>query len=364
MRRKIQFLIVLLSVPLVFNAQTVDDDMYFVPSKNKVTETKTTVSKTTQPTTRQTLRVPVSRVDTVADYHTGALRDVDDYNRRGTKMAARLEGDTLYLDNVDERETPAYRDYDHQGYYDDYGYYDDDYIYSSRLMRYRGYHFYDPFMWDFCYGWYDPWYDPWYGWYGPYYRHGFYSWYDWGWGWHHRPGWDLGWYHGWYPGGYYGYHYPHHRGYIYSNGGRRLGSGSSGYASRAGSRGGRVSAPTRSRGAQYGTRGSLSSDRMTTRQSTATRGSRGNLSSDRESVARGSRGTINRQSSTSSSRSSNSTTTRTTTQPRSSSSSASTRSSSSSSGGFSGGSRGGGFSGGGGGLSGGGNRGGGGRGGR
>lgn len=191
MRRKIQFLIALLSVPLVLNAQTVDDDMYFVPSKKKATETKTTVSQTSQPTMRQTLRVPVSHVDTVADYHTGALRDVDDYNRRGTKMSARLEGDTLYLDTIAERRAPAYRDYDDEGYYDDYGYYDDDYIYSSRLMRYRGYHFYDPFMWDFCYGWYDPWYDPWYGWYGPYYRHGFYSWYDWGWGWHHRPGWDL-----------------------------------------------------------------------------------------------------------------------------------------------------------------------------
>ena len=126
MKRKIQFLIALLSVPLVLNAQTVDDDMYFVPGKSKTTESKSTVSSSAQtPPRRQTLRVPMDRVDTVADYHTGALRDVDDYNRRGAKMSARLQGDTLYLDSIDERRAPAYRDYDDQGYYDDseeYGY--------------------------------------------------------------------------------------------------------------------------------------------------------------------------------------------------------------------------------------------------
>ena len=186
----------LLFVPFALHAQGIDDDMYFVPSKKKTSRTQTTIRND-----KEFLDADAEMDgDAEADYHTGALRDVDDYNRRGKsrdgRVVTRLVNDTLYVSTSDstenayvmqpEEEAPDYVFTDR--------YYDDDFYYTSRLSRYRGIRFYDPFVWDICYGWYDPWYDPWYGWYGPYYRHGYYSWYDWGWGWNYRPGWGGYWY--------------------------------------------------------------------------------------------------------------------------------------------------------------------------
>lgn len=218
MKRNLIAFVALLSLPTMISAQ--DDDMYFVPKKKKadVTTTVTSIPRQTVSTTEHD-----ADRDADTDYHTGNLRDVDEYNRRGTSaqtgdVVARMSGDTLYVTTQDgkvlaypgegeaattmPRESKKYSD----SYYED-NYYDDDFYYATRLSRYHGFFYHDPFFWDVRFGWYDPWYDPWYGYYAPYYRYGYISWYDWGWGWHHHPGWDMCWGHH----GYYRDHYrPHH----------------------------------------------------------------------------------------------------------------------------------------------------------
>ncbi len=187
----------ILALPFAIYAQ--NDDMYFVSSKKKIDQ-KAERSERSQTRHRDASSAWEGTED--ADYHTGSLRDVDEYNRRGSsQVRARLQGDTLY---VQSNETLPEQEYVVR-YEDNYAVdepYCDDYRFSMRLSRYHGFYHYDPFMWDVCYGWYDPWFDPWYGWYGPYYRHGWYSWCDWGWGWGHA---HLGWHHGWGPGWHHGW---------------------------------------------------------------------------------------------------------------------------------------------------------------
>lgn len=155
-------LLAIMFLPL--NAQ--DDDMYFVPKKNKI---------------NSTVVVTYEDTDTEeASYYTGTLRDVDEYNRRGTR---RTLADTLtetpeniYLAGY----TKGYRD----GYSDEYN--------DARYYRVRFSYYYDPWF-------YDPWfYDPWY--YGPrwgydpwYYGPGYYDY----WSWHHRHYWPGWWGPGW-----------------------------------------------------------------------------------------------------------------------------------------------------------------------
>ena len=235
-------LLMFLSITVSVYAQDVDDDMYFVSSKKKATKTTSKSAYQNvvpQKVSDQKVVRPAEDRKADVDFHTGELRDVDDYNRRGnnTQVVARLVNDTLYvtsLDSTNQEQTYVYgKEKDEKGRYNnDENYYEDDYTYTSRLGRYHCVHFIDPWYWDYCYGWYDPWYDPWYGWYAPYYRYGYYSWCDWGW--HYRTSW--GWYHS-HPYGY-GWSYPgyYHHGYYrpvyahrppnpaYRNGGQRAGA--------------------------------------------------------------------------------------------------------------------------------------------
>ncbi|MGN0234577.1 MAG: hypothetical protein ACI4B5_09175 [Bacteroidaceae bacterium] len=233
-----RYLLLILSLMLLpYNtalAQNTDDDMYFIPTKKKAksetpTKEESVTIKTNQPQT--------STLETQVDFHTGQLRDVDEYNRRGNgkeNVTTRLVGDTLYVTSTDSLGNEVVIRYSgddassvtvtqepkNDYWYNDIdGYYDDDYYYSTRLYRFRGMAWRSPFLWDVCYGWYDPWYDPWYGWYMPYYHFGYYSWFDWGWGWHHHPGWDCGWGHH----GYYRDYLPHRPTLAYRNHGERGG---------------------------------------------------------------------------------------------------------------------------------------------
>lgn len=235
MKRNLVLLLTLSVLPCMVMAQSTDDDMYFVPGKTKA-KTERPVTLPATDVARQ--RPVVVDGDANADYHTGRLRDVDEYNRRSAGkdgVTTRLVGDTLYVTSADstgsevvsryapgERMDEAFGVDPDDGYrYGDVddGYYDDDYYYTSRLYRFRGLAWRDPFLWDISFGWYDPWYDPWYGWCMPYYRYGYCGWYDWGWGWHHHPGWDCG----WGPHGYYRDYLPHRPSLAYRNHGERGG---------------------------------------------------------------------------------------------------------------------------------------------
>ena len=292
MKTRIHFLIALMSLPLVLVAQNEDDDMYFVPNKKAAKTEKVLnedkLSRKNYTTMKRSADTNVGEklnTETDVQYYTGNLRDVDEYNRRyseNSSLKARMVNDTLYIERETEEEANAFASEDRHGYYADDCYYDDDFYYTSRLIRYHGRHFYDPFMWDYCYGWYDPWYDPWYGFYGPYYRYGYYSWYSWGWGWHHRPGWIWGWgcgspiYHPHYPP-----HHGHKPGIGQGGGGHRFGTGRHDFVNRGNSNGihnGNRVLPARTQGVpnatSRGLRGSLTrgNERGTIRETVPSRG--------------------------------------------------------------------------------------------
>lgn len=368
MKTRIHFFIALLALPFVLVAQNEDDDMYFVPNKKaEKTEKAQKKEKYERKPYTATEHNVVTHSDLQtsaepdAEYYSGQLRDVDEYNRRyreSSTLKARVINDTLYIDTETEQEANAFANDDRHGYYSDDCYYDDDFYYSSRLIRYHGRHFYDPFMWDYCYGWYDPWYDPWYGFYGPYYRYGYYSWYNWGWGRHHRPGWIWGW--GW-GSPIYHPHYPPHHGHkpgYGQSGGHRFGTGRHDFVNRGNSNGihnGNRVLPARTQGvpnaSSRGLRGTLTRDsqRSTLRQNVGTRERTNTTIVNGRSTNRNT--TANRSTVPTTNRNSTNVTPSRSTSTRSSSSSfGSSRSSSGSSfgggGSFSGGSRGGGGGGG------------------
>ena len=270
MKRNILFWIAILALPVWVVSQTVDDDIYFVPGKKSAKQTvklNSASSSTSAAGKSATYSVPAEsdEAQADADFHTGKLRDVDDYNRRG-QVLTRLSGDTLYVmtDSLQEKSyvlgDRSDQVYDEGRYYDD-GYYDDDYYYTSRLHRYHGYRFYDPFLWDYYYGWYDPWYDPWYGWYGPHFRLGYYSWFGWGWGWGHYPYWDVAWHH----------HGPHHYGHGPGRPGRVQPMNHFNLGNRTSTNAGRYLTNTNPRGG----RGNWTAGSRSTRTQTATRGTIG-----------------------------------------------------------------------------------------
>ena len=85
----------LVSLPIMGFAQN-EDDMYFIPKKKTKSE-KTTIPATTVVPSRQ---YEVPQTSTQSDYHSGMLRDVDEYNRRGTgrNITIITETDTFQVD--------------------------------------------------------------------------------------------------------------------------------------------------------------------------------------------------------------------------------------------------------------------------
>lgn len=181
------FYVALLAMPLQMFAQY--DDMYFASTKKKSTKKEV---------------VSFDDIPNSPDYHTGALRSDDDYNRRNRNH--------VYGVVTEGQDTVYYTENELMGdslnmYQDD----TDDYAMSSRLARFHG-GVSSPYYWDYYYDpYYDPWYyDPWYydPWYGYHYGHyGYYgyswygpSWYGWGGPWYNS--WHYGPY--WHGGGYYG----------------------------------------------------------------------------------------------------------------------------------------------------------------
>lgn len=181
MKKWLLLSVILGAMPLTMMAQ--DDDMYFVPTKEKVA--KSTVGYSTPGST----------------YYSGSNRNVDEYNRRGSYYEP-LQGDSLndiidfsavqgvYPDSVGAddfkltRELSRFDDYQpadgssafwagySAGRNDSWGWHSPWYYSSAYYPWYTGW--YDP--WYFDYGWYGGWYDPWYyGWHRPYY--GYYGYY-------------------------------------------------------------------------------------------------------------------------------------------------------------------------------------------
>ena len=335
MKAKTILLALLVVLPAMGFAQN-DDDMYFVPKKSKVV--KPTISSSSNSSSSRIPYYNNSSED--VGYSIGPLRDVDEYNRRGTGKNVTIitETDTFQVDESQltlNEEGQYVLSKGYSGLNEEPAYLDDDadYYYSSRLSRFHGV--------GYPYGWYSPWYydsfyyDPWY--YGSYWGHPYYSWY----GWRGYYGWYDPWYYGW--GASWYPRYPHHPhvGHHSTAGGRVVspsrngGLSSRGYAYGNSSRSGRSGNTILGRG--ISSRSSASSSRSSASSS---------RSSSRGIANSSSRSTINNPSrSGGSTRSSSS---RSSSYGGSRSGSSSSRGGGfSSGGGFSGGSRGGGgFSGG------------------
>lgn len=232
--------IALLIACLPWLAMAQNDDLYFVPKKEKKAETKTEVRQVTrQTTTTTTTTASVSPATTVVIKDvTGKTRDIDEYNRRYTSRenTFSMQNDTLYIEE---------KPYGERGeWVNGFEGSQDDYEYAMRIVRFRSPAYAipisSPLYWDVVYGAYPSW--DW-----NVYDDGLYAyvfptfsnplWWDWrwnwsiagprwgyGWGWH-SPWYYGGWYSSYWYGGYWGGWYAgywgpwHHHPYPYWGGG-------------------------------------------------------------------------------------------------------------------------------------------------
>lgn len=237
--KKIVFLsLFALCLPWVLSAQSVNDDLYYVPSKKKE-ETKRTrkesvvkdeiVVRSNAPT--KVYSSP-GRTTVVVRDRKGKTRNIDEYNRRydSGDYDFSQENGTLY---ANEKEHGGLNGEWMNGEFEGS---QDDYEYATRIIRFRNPRYAisisSPLYWDVAYGlnswdwnvytdgmyayafptfsnrlWWDWRYNS-YGWGG-------YPYYGWGWNSRYGPGWDIGWYGGW--GGWYGYR-PYYSGAWYPGG--------------------------------------------------------------------------------------------------------------------------------------------------
>ncbi|MDR2860086.1 MAG: hypothetical protein LBV64_06850 [Mediterranea sp.] len=208
-----------LCFPILLSAQNYDDDLYYVPDKNKETGKVSTKKEVTKTTTVYTM--PETTV-VVRDRKTKKVRDVDEYNRRYDSSDYKFEsdGDTLYVEekSVSDLDGEWVNGFDGS---------QDDYEYAERIIRFRNpryaIHISSPLYWDVVYGGFNSWNwnvytDGWYAYAFPTFSNRL--WWDWrynsfGWGW---GGGYYGSYYSWgYPsywgGGYWGNYYPYYNSY-------------------------------------------------------------------------------------------------------------------------------------------------------
>ena len=206
MKKIVYFLLVALCLPIGLMAQSVDDDLYFVPSKDKKEKKETPVRKEPKKQVTNIYTSPGTTV--VVQDRRGRTRDVDEYNRRYDARDNEfvMDNDTLY---IKEKSTP---DLDGEWVTGEFNGTQDDYEYAERIIRFRNPRFAisisSPLYWDVVYG-------P-NSWDWNIYTDGMYAyafptfsnplWWDWrygsyGWGWNYGWGWSRPYYAwGYYPG--------------------------------------------------------------------------------------------------------------------------------------------------------------------
>lgn len=165
---KIVFSITILAMVLPLST-VAQDDMYYIPSKSKVSRKVNNYSGTN------------------ATFYSGSDRNVDEYNRHGSYV---LEIDSAGNDIIDFDAVV--------GVYPDTMYVEtgEDYSCTRKMSRFDDYYWDDSYWVGFHAGrysswWYDPWYysswyySPWYyGWYDPWF-YGGYAWHSHWWGYPH-----------------------------------------------------------------------------------------------------------------------------------------------------------------------------------
>lgn len=219
MKKIVFLLLIVLCLPIGLMAQS-DDDLYFVPSKEKEEPAPAKKQPMQRQATTNIYTTPGTTV--VVQDRKGNTRDVDEYNRRydARDNDFEMEDDTLY---IREKDQP---DLDGEWVNGEFNGTEDDYEYAQRLIRFRNPRFAvsisSPYYWDIVYGtnsWdWNVYTDGLYAYAFPTFSNSL--WWDWrynsygsGWGW----GWSSpyyggypGYWGGWYGGGYWGGHWGHH----------------------------------------------------------------------------------------------------------------------------------------------------------
>ena len=150
MKKIVYFLLFALCLPIGLLAQSVDDDLYFVPSKDKQEKKETPVKK--EPKKQVTTNIYTSPGTTVVvQDRKGRTRDVDEYNRRydARENEFVMDNDTLY---IKEKSNP---DLDGEWVTGEFNGTTDDYEYAERIIRFRNPRFAisisSPLYWDVVY---------------------------------------------------------------------------------------------------------------------------------------------------------------------------------------------------------------------
>lgn len=209
MKGRILASLVMACLPWLAMAQS-NDDLYFVPKKEKKTEKKVEKAPVTKQNTTTVYAAPGSTV--VVKDAAGNTRNVDEYNRRYTAKDNKfsVQNDTLYIEE---------KPYGERGeWVNGFEGSQDDYEYAMRIVRFRSPRYAipvsSPLYWDVVYGAYPSWY-------WNVYDDGMYAymfptssnpmWWDWRWSWGvSGPHWSIGfnwgpsWYSSWYSPSWYG----------------------------------------------------------------------------------------------------------------------------------------------------------------
>lgn len=246
MKNRTLLMVLMAGLPWLAMAQSNDDDLYFVPKKEKRVEKKETTRPVQNRSSNTTVFAAPGSTVVVKDV-SGKTRNIDEYNRRYTARDNKFESknDTLYIEE---------KPYGERGeWVNGFEGSQDDYEYAMRIVRFRNPRYAipvsSPLYWDVVYGAFPSW--EW-----NVYDDGFYAyvfptfsnplWWDWRWNWSiGGPRWGFGWswsspyyYSSWYGpnfyGGYWGGYgpfgypgwggpHPHHGPYYSWGGGYRSG---------------------------------------------------------------------------------------------------------------------------------------------
>jgi hypothetical protein len=218
MKKIIFLMLTAMSLPWMVTAQSYDDDLYYVPKKekDKAEEKEVVVPVKEKKEVNATVyAAPGSTV--VIQERTNAVRDVDEYNRRydAKDNEFAMKDDTLYISKKPANALNGEWIGGFEGSQDDYEY-------AERIIRFRNPRYAipisSPYYWDVVYG-LNSW--DWNVYSDGYYAYAFPTfsnrlWWDWRWGshgWGFGPGWNYGWgwgYNSWYTNNYWGWggHWP------------------------------------------------------------------------------------------------------------------------------------------------------------
>ncbi|KAA6335836.1 hypothetical protein EZS27_015956 [termite gut metagenome] len=201
----------------ILSAQNYNDDLYYIPEKNKETG-KNFTKKEVKTTTTTTIYTTPQTTVVIRDSKTKKIRDVDEYNRRYDSSSYHFEpnGDTLYIEEKNATDLDG-------EWINGFNGSQDDYEYAERIIRFRNpryaVHISSPLYWDVVYGlnsWdWNVYTDGWYAYAFPAFPNRL--WWDWrfnsfGLGWGSYYSWNYVGYWGGYYHPYHSYYYPHYYG--------------------------------------------------------------------------------------------------------------------------------------------------------